>query len=86
MILVTLCIKLLRVYRIFSSKLIRDLGKLWSGCSLFVVILGLTILPNLVVLPLLALRPFDHDIYTINVRRDNRIVRQVHLYSEVTAT
>ena len=78
LILVTLCIKLLRVYRIFSSKLKLDLGKFWSGFSLLAVILGLTILPNLVVLPLLALRPFEYQTYIIYVRRDNRIIPQVH--------
>ena len=79
LILVTLCIKLLRVYRIFSSKFELDLGKFWSSFSLFAVILGLTILPNVVVLPLLAFRPFQYQTYTVNVRRDNRIVPQVHL-------
>ena len=79
LILITLCIKLLRVYRIFSSKLKLDLGKFWSNFSLFAVILGLTILPNLVVLPLIALRPFQYQTYTVNVHRDNRIIPQMHI-------
>ena len=85
LILVTQCVKLLRIYRIFSSKLIRDLGKFWTSCSLLAVILGLTILPNLILLPLLALRPFQYETYTINVHRDNRIVRQVHFEFKTTS-
>ena len=77
LILITLCIKLLRIYRIFSSKLKLDLGKFWSGFSLFAVILCLIILPNLILLPLLALEPFQYQTCIVNVRRDNRIIPQV---------
>ena len=46
-ILITLFIKLLRIYRIFSSKLSKDLGKYWSNFPLLLTIIFLTALPNI---------------------------------------
>ena len=46
LILITLFIKLLRIYRIFSSKLSKDLGKYWSNFPLLLTIIFLTALPN----------------------------------------
>ena len=54
LILVTLFIKLLRVYRIFFSRLEKDLGRYWHNCPLLITVLCLTVLPNVLVLPLIA--------------------------------
>ena len=59
LILITTFIKLLRVYRIFSSRLKIDLGKYWNNCPLLITIIILTILPNMVVLPLIFTRSSD---------------------------
>ena len=67
LVLITLFIKQLRVYRIFSSNLNTDLGKYWSNFPLLLTIIFLTILPNIVVLPLLFLRPLKYD--TKNIYR-----------------
>ena len=59
LILITLFIKLLRIYRIFSSKLSKDLGKYWSNFPLLLTIIFLTALPNTIVLPII-LHPFQY--------------------------
>ena len=62
LILITLFIKLLRIYRIFSSKLSKDLGKCWSNFPLLLTIIFLTALPNTIVLPvILLLNPFHYN-------------------------
>ena len=60
LILITLFIKLLRIYRIFSSKLNKDLGKYWSNFPLLLTIIFLTALPNTIVLPIILLHPFQY--------------------------
>ena len=60
-ILITLFIKLLRIYRIFSSKLSKDLGKYWSNFPLLLTIIFLTALPNIIVLPIILLYPFHYN-------------------------
>ena len=56
LILVTLFIKHLRVYRIFSSKLETDIGgKFWGKVPLFAAIICLTLLPNVVIVILIVL-------------------------------
>ena len=61
LILITLFIKLLRIYRIFSSKLSKDLGKYWSNFPLLLTIIFLTALPNTIVLPIILLHPFQYN-------------------------
>ena len=61
LILITLFIKLLRIYRIFSSKLSKDLGKYWSNFPLLLTIIFLTALPNIIVLPIILLYPFHYN-------------------------
>ena len=61
MILITIFIKLLRIYRIFSSKLSKDLGKYWSNFPLLLTIIFLTALPNTIVLPIILLHPFRYS-------------------------
>ena len=67
LILITLFIKLLRIYRIFSSKLSKDLGKYWSNFPLLLTIIFLTVLPNTIVLPIILMHPFHYN--TIDVFR-----------------
>ena len=61
MILITIFIKLLRIYRIFSSKLSKDLGKYWSNFPLLLTIIFLAALPNTIVLPIILLHPFQYN-------------------------
>ena len=67
LILITIFIKLLRIYRIFSSKLSKDLGKYWSNFPLLLTIIFLTALPNTIVLPIILMHPFHYN--TIHVHR-----------------
>ena len=62
LILITLFIKLLRVYRIFSSRLKADLGKYWNNIPLLLIIIFLTAFPNIIMVPLIALHPPVHQI------------------------
>ena len=75
LILITLFIKLLRIYRIFSSKLSKDLGKYWSNFPLLLTIIFLTALPNTIVLPIILLHPFQYK--TNKVYKD--IFTEVHI-------
>ena len=61
LILITIFIKLLRIYRIFSSKLSKDLGKCWSNFPLLLTIIFLTALPNTIVLPIILIHPFQYN-------------------------
>ena len=56
LILLTTFINLLRVYQIFFSWM-KDLGNVWKSCSLFFIVLALSILPNIVVVMLIIIRP-----------------------------
>ena len=70
LILITLFIKHLRVYRIFSSKLKTDIGgKCWNGVPLFAAIIGLTLLPNVVIVILIATLTPVFEIYEVKIRR-----------------
>ena len=77
LILITTFIKLLRVYRIFSSRLKIDLGKYWNNCPLLITIIILTILPNMVVLPFVFTRSSDES---------NNEERLDHNYVKLEAT
>ena len=61
LVLITLFIKLLRVHRIFTSKLQRDIGRYWGRLPLFAAVICLVILPNVIVAALLSVikSPFD---------------------------
>ena len=69
LILLTLLIKLLRVYHIFFSRLKMDLGKHWNNLSLFLIIIGLTILPNIITAVEISLTVKDYISYITNVRK-----------------
>ena len=60
LILITLFIKLLRIYRVFSSKLSKDLGKYWSNFPLLLTIIFLSALPNTIVLPIILQHHFQY--------------------------
>ena len=79
LILVTLCVKLLRVYRIFTSKLKLDLGRFWNSFPLFIIILCLTIFPNIVIAPLFAFRNSKYNTYTVSIQRNSRLISEVHI-------
>ena len=79
LILITLFIKLLRVYRIFSTRLNKDLGKYWSNFPLLLTIIFLTVLPNIVVLPLIFLHPLEYD--TKNIYRGTFTEVHIVIYS-----
>ena len=70
LILITLFIKHLRVYRIFSSKLETNIGgKCWGRIPLFAAIIGLTLLPNVVIVILIATLTPVFQTYDVRIRR-----------------
>ena len=66
LILITLFIKLLRVYRIFSSRLKADLGSYWRNNPLLLIIIFLTAFPNITVIPTILLNPPTYDITRVS--------------------
>ena len=77
LILITLFIKHLRVYRIFSSKLKTDIGgKFWGRVPLFAAIICLTLLPNVVIVILIALLTPIFQTYDIKIK--NTIIYEEH--------
>ena len=75
LILITLFIKLLRVYRIFYSRLKMDLGRYWSNFPLFLTIIVLAVIPNIVVVTLIAVFPPEYN--TTNIYRET--YTEVHI-------
>ena len=72
LILITLFIKLLRVYRIFSSRLEKDIGLCWSnGCLVFFVI-SLMVILNVLVIPMLIFETPTYNNYTLSRRPDDQ--------------
>ena len=64
--LITLFVKLLRVKRIFSSKLQKDIGKYWSNGFLVFIVIFLTVILNIVVVPVLIVQLPQFNNYTLN--------------------
>ena len=66
LILITFFLKLLRVERIFTSKLKTDLGKYWSNIPLLLSIVSLTLINNIITIPILIFDTPGHTNYTDN--------------------
>ena len=69
LILTTLFVKLLRVQRIFSSKLVKDLGKYWSNGSLLFIIVLLTLALNIMMIPVMILETPTYSNYTVEINK-----------------
>ena len=66
LILITLFVKLLRVERIFSSRLEKDIGKCWSNGFLVSIVIFLVVILNMMVLPVLIVETPEFSNYTLN--------------------
>ena len=66
LVLITLFIKLLRVERIFSSRLEKDIGKCWSNGFLVFIVIFLTVIVNMMVVPVLVAETPEYSNYTLN--------------------
>ena len=66
LILITLFVKLLRVERIFSSRLEKDIGKCWSNGFLVLIVIFLIVILNVMVLPVLIVETPEFSNYTLN--------------------
>ena len=66
-LLTTLFVKLLRVQRIFSSKLVKDLGGYWSNGSLLLIVILLTVALNIMMVPVLILETPAYSNYTVTI-------------------
>ena len=77
LILTTLFVKLLRVQRIFSSKLVKDLGGYWSNGSLLLIVILLTVALNIMMVPVLILERPAYSNYTVTI---NETFVEVHIH------
>ena len=84
LILITLFIKLLRVYRIFKCWS-KDLGKQWNNLPLILIVLSLSIIPNTLLAVLLALKPPTHFSYYYKFFRGNLPLIEIHTRIEPTS-
>ena len=85
LVFVTLSAKLVRIYRIFSAWMKRDLGRCWNDCPLVCIVLIFAVVPNIVLAIIFALMPPQHINRPIVTRRDNVIVKENHISDDSTA-
>ena len=79
LILVTLFFKLLRVYRIFLSRLQIDLGRYWNNFPLLIAIICITVLPNIVVVPFTVLLMPEYSRRIVYVTSEQLRVTEIHV-------
>ena len=84
LILITLFIKLLRVFRIFTCWS-KDLGKQWNNLSLLIAILLLAIFPNIGLAVVMILKLPTHSTYYYKFFRGNLPVIVIHTRIEPTS-
>ena len=77
LIFITLFIKLLRVYRVFTCWS-KDLGKQWNNPPLFIAIILLSIVPNIALAVLIILKLPTHSTYYYRFFRGNLPVIEIH--------
>lgn len=86
LVFVTLTAKLVRIYRIFSAWMKRDLGRRWNDCPLVCMVLIFAVVPNILLAILLALRPPRYKTVVPTVtRRGNVIVEENHIVADPVA-
>ena len=83
LILFTLFIKLLRIYRIFTCWY-KDLGKQWNNLSLLLIILILSVIPNIGFAVLIALKLPTHSSYYYKFFSGNLPMIEIHTRIEPT--
>ena len=82
--LITLFIKLLRVYRIFTCWK-KNLGKQWNNLPLLLTILFLSVIPNIGLAVLIALKPPTHSSYYYKFFSGNLPMNEIHTRIEPTS-
>ena len=85
LVFVTLSAKLVRIYRIFSAWMKRDLGRRWNDCPLVCMVLIFAVVPNILLAILLALRPPQLTEVPTVTRRGNVIVEENHIVADPIA-
>ena len=84
LILITLFIKLLRVYRIFAHWN-NDLGKQWNNLPLILIVLSLSVIPNIPLAILIGLKPPTLSFYYYKFFRGNLPLIEIHTKIEPTS-
>ena len=82
--LITLFIKLLRVYRIFTCWK-KNLGKQWNNLPLLLTILFLSVIPNIGLAVLITLKPPTHSSYYYKFFSGNLPMIEIHTRIEPTS-
>ena len=81
--LIPLLVVLLRVVRIFSSKLKSDLGKCWNNVSLLTITISVTVVLNVLVIPVTILEiPISFSNYSL---KTNDHIIPVHIRAKARA-
>ena len=83
LLLVTLSVKMLRVYRIFFQAERGVLGKCWRNAPLIIIAILLSILPNIFVMLAIALASPRYTSYTVNVELESRIILEEHMHPQL---
>ena len=65
LILLTIFINMFRIYQIFFSWM-KDLGAVWKSCSMVLIVLLLSVLPNVLLLVLIFIQPPTLDLRVVN--------------------
>ena len=79
LILVTLFFKLLRVYRIFLSRLQIDLGRYWNNFPLLIAIICITVLPNIIVVPFTVVFMPEYSRRIVYVTSEQLRITEIHV-------
>ena len=78
LILVTLFVKLVRVYRIFTAPM-KNLGKCWYNCPLLFIILLLMVFPNIIFLLVFIRQPPSPTSVFMTVTRGDDVILVKHI-------
>ena len=80
LILVALCIKLLRVHRIFILQDRGAIGSYWRNIPLFLIAVFISVLPNIIVGLFIGLDTPKYHLYTVNhVQSGSQTIKEEHI-------
>ena len=80
LILVALCIKLLRVHRIFILQSRGTLSNFWRNVPLFLITVLISVLPNIIIALLIILDTPKYHLYTVNhIQKGSQTIHEEHI-------
>ena len=85
LIFITLFVKLVRLYHIFSSLMKKDLGKFWEDFSLFLLVIFSMLIPNIAIAVMLTVSPPKPICYDVTFVKNNITMVEKHIKIESTS-